>query len=70
MSISNTNEWYVFGGGSVDKKTCNKIRRWANKKWESSAVDTQKDTTDEERKTGKKGDYKPCLLYTSDAADE
>ena len=53
-----TNEWYVFGGGTVDKKTCNKIRRWASKKWESSSVDTSKDTTDEERKTGKKDDYK------------
>ena len=54
-----TNEWYVFEAGAVDKKTCNKIKRWANKKWETSAVDTAKGTTDEERKTGRKGDYKP-----------
>ena len=59
MSNVNTNEWYVFGGGTVDKKTCNKIKKWASKKWEPSAVDTSKDTTDEERKTGRKGDYKP-----------
>ena len=54
----NINEWYVFEKDSIDKKTCNKIRRWASKKWESSSVDISKDTTDEERKTGKKGDYK------------
>ena len=54
-----TNEWYLFAGGTVDKKTCNKIKKHAAKKWESSAVDTQKEITDEERKTGKKGDYKP-----------
>ena len=52
------NEWYVFEGGTVDKKTCNKIKRWAKDKWESSSVDTKKDTTDEQRKTGRKGDYK------------
>ena len=52
------NEWYVFEGGTVDKKTCNKIKRWAKDKWEPSSVDTQKDITDEERKTGRKGDYK------------
>ena len=54
----NINEWYVFEKDSIDKKTCNKIRRWASKKWESSSVDISKDTTDEERKTGKKDDYK------------
>ena len=59
MSTSNTNEWFIFEGGTVDKKTCNKIKRWASKKWKSSSVDTKKDITDEERKTGRKGDYKP-----------
>ena len=54
-----TNEWFVFDGGTVDTKTCNKIKKHASKKWESSSVDTSKETTDEERKTGKKGDYKP-----------
>ena len=47
MSISNTNEWYVFGGGTVDKKTCNKIKRLAQGNWEESSVDTSKETTDE-----------------------
>ena len=46
MSTVNTNEWYVFEGGTVDKKTCNKIKRWAKDKWESSSVDTKKDITD------------------------
>ena len=54
-----TNEWFVFDADAVDKKTCNKIKKWASKKWESSAVDVQQGTTDEERKTGRKGDFKP-----------
>ena len=53
-----TNEWYIFKG-ALDKKTCNKIKRLARNNWEISGVDTSKETTDEERKTGKKGDYKP-----------
>ena len=52
------NEWFVFEGGTIDKKACNKIKKWASKKWQVSAVDTAKGTTDEERKTGRKGDYK------------
>ena len=56
---STVNEWFLFDAGTVDKKTCNKIKKWASKKWESSEVDTSKGTTDEERKTGRKGDYKP-----------
>ena len=57
--MNNTNEWFAFRADSIDKKTCKKIRRWASKKWEESAVDTQKEITDEERITGKKGDFKP-----------
>ena len=53
----NTNEWFVFEAGAVDKKTCNKIRIWASKKWEEASVDTSKEVTDEERKTGVKGDF-------------
>ncbi len=54
----NTNEWYIFDG-ALDKKTCNKIKRLARNNWQESSVDTSKGITDEERKTGKKGDYKP-----------
>jgi len=54
-----TNEWYIFEG-ALDKKTCNKIKRLAQGKWEESSVDIQKEITDEERKTGiRHGDYKP-----------
>ena len=53
------NEWYIFEGDSIDKKTCNKLKRLASKRWEVSSVDTSKGTTDEERKTGRKGDFKP-----------
>jgi len=63
------NEWFVFGGGSIDKKTCNKLKRLGSKKWEPSAVDTSTSTTDEERKTGRKGDYKPdSKIRRSDVA--
>ena len=66
---STVNEWYVFDAGTVDKKSCNKIKKWASKKWEPSSVDTSKDITDEERKTGRKGDYKPDpKLRISDVA--
>ena len=57
--MSSINEWFTFGEGAVDKKTCNKIKKLASKKWETSSVDTKKEITDEERKTGKKDDYKP-----------
>ena len=53
-----TNEWYIFHE-VIDRKTCNKIKRLARNNWEESSVDTSKDITDEERKTGRKGDYKP-----------
>ena len=47
------NEWFVFDVG-LDDKTCNKLKRHASKKWEVSEVDTKKETTKEERKSGKK----------------
>ena len=46
------NEWFVFEK-VIDNKTCNKLKRLGSKKWESAAVDTKKDTTDEERKKGR-----------------
>ena len=58
MSIHFTNEWYIFKQ-EIDKTTCNKIKKLGQGKWEESAVDTSKETTDEERRIGKKGDYKP-----------
>ena len=53
-----TNEWYIFQE-ALDKNTCNKIKRLAKDNWNDSTVDTQKEITNEERKTGKKIDYKP-----------
>ena len=53
-----TNEWFVFNK-VLDKKTCNKIKKLAQGNWVESSVDTQKDILDEERTTGRKGDYKP-----------
>ena len=52
------NEWFIFTD-VIDNKTCNKLKRLGSKQWETASVDTSKGTTDEERKTGKKGDYKP-----------
>jgi len=57
--VSSINEWFTFGEGAVDKKTCNKIKKLASKKWETPSVDIKEGITGEERKTGKKGDYKP-----------
>ena len=45
MSEINTNEWFIFGTGSIDKKTCNKIKREARNKWESSTVNILKGIT-------------------------
>ena len=53
-----TNEWFVFHK-AIDKKTCNKIKRLAQGKWEESSVDISKGFTDEERKTGRKRVDKP-----------
>ena len=58
MSIYFTNEWYIFHA-VVDKTTCNKIKKLGQGKWEDSAVDITQGTTEEERRSGKKGDYKP-----------
>ena len=55
MSLAFTNEWYIFNG-EVDKQTCNKIKKLAQGNWEESSVRLlQSETTDEERRTGKKG---------------
>ena len=43
----------------MDKKTCDKIKNLGRGNWEESSVDTKSTTTDEERRTGRKGDYKP-----------
>ena len=48
-----TNEWFIFDKDSIDKKTCNKIKKWASKKWETAGVDTSKGPTDEERKAAR-----------------
>ena len=57
MAIS-LNEWFVFTG-VIDNKTCNKIKRLGAKQWQTASVDTQKSVSKEERRIGKKGDYKP-----------
>ena len=63
------NEWYVFEKDTIDKKTCTKIKNWAKDKWRPSAVDTAGKLVDEERKTGRKPDYKPdATMRISDIA--
>ena len=58
--MDNTNEWYTFVAGTIDKKTCNKIKEWASNKWETSEVETHRGKiTKEERKTGLKLDFEP-----------
>ena len=51
--MNTVNEWFIFNG-SIDAKTCNKLKRHASKKWEPSSVDTKKDISDEERVSGRK----------------
>ena len=58
MSLPTTNEWYVFEAGDIDKKTCNKILKAVGQDWRPAALDISKTITEEERKTGRKGDYK------------
>ena len=57
MALYFTNEWFIFEQ-EIDKKTCNEIKKLGQGNWEESSVDTSKGITDEERRTGKKGDYK------------
>jgi len=58
MSLYFTNEWYIFEQ-VIDKQTCNKIKKLGQGNWEASSVETQSGTTDEERKTGRKQEFKP-----------
>ena len=73
--MDSVNEWFAFEEGTVDKKTCAEIRRWASKRWKPSSrkiyekmyeymkpesiIDISTDITDEERKTDITPDYKP-----------
>ena len=45
----NTNDWYVFDGGTIPPKTCDYIKNWAENKWEPATADIKDKTTDEER---------------------
>ena len=65
----NTNEWFYFEAGTIDKKTCDKIKRWASNKWKAGQVNVAGGITKEERITGQKGDYKSdAATRTSDIA--
>ena len=69
MAASTVNEWFLFDPGSLDKKTCRKIKNWAKGKFEPAGVDTSEGITDEERKSGKMPDYKPdSKMRISDVA--
>ena len=35
----NTNDWYVFDGGTIPPKTCDYIMNWAENKWEPATAD-------------------------------
>ena len=53
----NTNDWYVFDGGTIPPKTCDYIKNWAEDKWEPATADIKDETTDEERQIGRLPDY-------------
>ena len=60
MANLTTNEWYVFGKDSIDKKTCNKIKKYASNKWYVAEVeDNREDLSAEERKHGRVPEYRP-----------
>ena len=42
--MGSINEWFTFEEGTVDKKTCNKIKKWASKKWETGIADWNSDS--------------------------
>ena len=48
-----TNEWF-FWTSALDKKTCNKIKALGKNDFSAAEVDTKKEISDEERKTGRK----------------
>ena len=48
-----TNEWF-FWTSALDKKTCNKIKALGKDDFSAAEVDTKKEISDEERKTGRK----------------
>ena len=50
------NEWFYFNN-AIPEKTCNKIKKLGNGRFESATVDTYGDTTEEERKIGRKSDF-------------
>jgi len=48
-----TNEWY-FWTSAIDEKTCNKIKALGKNDFKAATIDRNQETTDEERKTGRK----------------
>jgi len=50
------NEWFYFNN-AIPKQTCNKIKNLDNGRFKSASVDTYMDTTEEERKIGRKNDF-------------
>jgi len=58
MALATVNEWYVFDPGTLDKETCNTIKKWAKGKFKPASVDTSKEITPEQRVKGKEGIYK------------
>jgi PKHD-type hydroxylase len=53
-----TNEWYTYEK-LIDKKICNKIKGLVKDKWQEATLDTAGIPTKEERRIGRKGDFKP-----------
>ena len=51
-----TNEWFFYVS-ALNKKTCNKIKALAKNDFESAKVDINKETTDEDRVSGRAGKF-------------
>ena len=66
--VSAINEWYTFNPGTIDRKTCNKIKKHGSN-WINSKVDVKKEISKEERVLGCEAEYKENkLLRVSDVS--
>jgi len=64
--MSRVNGWFTFEAGTIDKKTCNKVKKHGSN-WMNTAVGVDKETSEEERVLGSKLEYKEDkLLRISD----
>jgi len=66
--VSAINEWYTFNAGTIDRKTCNKIKKHGSN-WIDAKVNVKKEISKEERVLGCESEWKESnLLRVSDVS--